>query len=90
VNELEMIINYENEIDIEFKKVHKKTLNKNLKNYIEKLRKEKKFNNSYKTISTDEACLLYDLLVAAERIPKNFSPTMNNQEKYQHIKRIIK
>ena len=90
VKELEMIIGFENEKDIEFKKESKKILNRNLKYYIEKLRNENKFNNSYKTISTDEACLLYDLLVAAERVPKGISLTMNNQEKYQYIKRKLK
>lgn len=57
--------------------------------YVVKTLKDKKiFKSNLKTIASNEACLIYDLFAFANLVPADIS--INNQEKYQFIKRHIK
>ncbi|MDR3704339.1 MAG: hypothetical protein P4L28_00335 [Paludibacteraceae bacterium] len=55
---------------------------------LNKLRKVKAFRTDLKTIATNEACFLYDILDYFEIVPN--ADFMNSQEKYQFIKRYLK
>lgn len=55
---------------------------------IKRLRNSGIFDSNCKTIKTNEACFIYDLLVIYGDIDEDFSA--NNQDKYQHIKRLMK
>lgn len=54
---------------------------------VKRLRESGCFDNNYKTIKTNEACFIYDLLVIYDFLLEDLSA--NNQEKYQLIKRYL-
>lgn len=71
-----------------YTKQKKEQLKELLKEMIYKLRKSNLFNNNLKTIATNEAGFLYDILAFAKLIENDLSA--NSQEKYQFIKRYLK
>lgn len=58
------------------------------KSIVKKLRESGCFDNNCKTIKTNEACFIYDLLVIYDFMQEDFSA--NNQDKYQLIKRYLR
>lgn len=86
--ELEQIINYEKEDYTSSVKHYNNLLKIKLKDIIETLREKNIFQTYLKTISTNEACFLYDTYVALETI--KVDDTMSNQEKFQFIKRWLR
>lgn len=86
--EISQIVEYETNKAISIKKQNKKRLSIKIKNLTEFLRKEGIFSLDYETISTSEACFIFDFLVLKGIIGKD--ETYNNQEKYQFIKSKLK
>ena len=85
--ELKKIIEYENEEVKDSTNYYKEFRKTKIKDMVLELRVKGIFDKSFKTISTKEACFIFDVLVALETIPHD--TTLNNQEKYQYIKRIL-
>jgi len=85
--ELKKIIDYEHEYLKDGIIGYKELRKTNVRDMVLKLREEGIFDTSYKTISTKEACFLFDVMVELETIPHDL--TLNNQEKYQYIKRVL-
>ena len=86
--EIAQIIEYETNEAISRKGHNKKRLSIRIKKITEYLREEGVFSLDYETISTSEACFLFDTLVLLGVIGKD--DTFNNQEKYQFIKAKLK
>ena len=89
-SQLETILEYENNTQLDYQKNHKTWYNRQIKIVVEYMRDKGYFNAKYKTISTKEACLIYDLIVIIGHVDFSISNTMNSQEKYQFIKRYLK
>ena len=86
--EIAKIIEHETNSAISRKNHNKKLLSIKIKKITEYLREEGVFSLDYETISTSEACFLFDTLVLLGVIGKD--DTYNNQEKYQFIKSKLK
>ena len=89
-SELEMkkIIEYEHTYNSSHSDSYKSLRKDNIKNAISLLKINDVFSKSLRTISTKEACCIYDILAELNTIIPD--PTINNQEKYQYIKRSLK
>lgn len=56
--------------------------------HVEEFKKLEIFDNSVKTIRTNEACFLYDMIELLQIIPLDGS--MNENDKYQYIRNLLK
>ena len=88
VDELNMISRYIKSLVSEKNDELKNKFKSQINNGVNLLKTKNIFNSDYKTISTNEACFLYDLMNYFRKVLP--SETMNKQDKYQFIKRYLK
>ena len=86
--ELSQIIEYEKKSILNFEKSSKNRLAFKIQRIVDHYREEHVFNSDMKTIATNEACFLYDILNELGAIQADQSA--NNQDKYEFIKKELR
>lgn len=90
MEQLNIILNNENDLIIYEKQAEQNCKANKIAKAILFLKESGIFKKDLKTIATNEACFLYDVMEASsQQFPVSEIP-LNNQEKYQYIKRYLK